>query len=310
MKLGKLLTLVFALLLLAGAPFARAQSEPTVSQIYQTAESGDLLKARSMIDQVLQKHPNSAKAHYVKAELAARQNDPATAQSELGTAQQLAPGLPFAKPQAVQALRAEVQREASGRSATRHMGGPGDYAAPAPASRGHGFGVGTLVVIGAVILGVIALMRTRRAMTIPPAGPTYHNDGYGPGTPYGPQGGPGYGQPYGPQGGYYPPGTAPQQPSMGSSIARGLGTGLAVGAGAVAAEEIGRRMFHHDNGTPAGFADEVPNTIGPDPATNLNPDMGGQDFGMVDNGGGSWDDNGGVADGGWDDNLGGDDWNT
>lgn len=321
MKLGKLLTLVFALLLLAGAPLAQAQSEPTVNQIYQTAEAGDLLKARSMIDQVLQKHPKSAKAHYVKAELAARQNDGATAQSELATADKLEPGLPFAKPQAVQALRAQVQRETSStRSATRSAGGPGDYPAPAPASRGHGLSLGMLVVAGAVILGIIALLRTRRAMTVPPpaAGGMYRDDGYGPGTPppYG-QGGPGYGQPYGqppgygPQpGGYYPP---PQQPSMGSTIARGIGTGLAVGAGAVAAEELGRRLFHHDNGTPGGFANEVPNQIGPDPAVNLNPDMGGQDFGIADNNQ-SWDDNnGGVADGGWDDNGGGgggDDWNT
>jgi hypothetical protein len=310
MKLAKLLTLVFALLLAAGAPLAQAQSEPTVNQIYQTAESGDLLKARSMIDQVLRKHPNSAKAHYVKAELAARQNDAATAQSELATAERIDPGLPFAKPQAVQALRAQVQHETSGRSAARNMGAPGDYPAPAATSRGHGMTLGMLVVLAAVVAGVIALMRTRRAMTVPPAG-GMSQQGYGPGTPppYGP-GGPGYGQPYGQPGygpGYYPPGGVPQQPSMGSTIARGIGTGLAVGAGAVAAEEIGRRLFHHD-GTPAGFANEVPTNIVPDP--NLNPDMGGQDFGMADNNA-SWDDNGGVADGGWDDNGGGgDDWNT
>jgi hypothetical protein len=97
---------------------------------------------------------------------------------------------------------------------------------------------------------------------------------------------------------------------MGSTIGRGLATGLAVGAGAVAAEEIGRRMFQHDNGTPAGFANEVPDNIVPDNAANLNPDMGGQDFGIADNN--SWDDNGGVAGGGWDDmgGGGGDDWNT
>lgn len=314
MKLGKLLTLVFAVLLLACAPLAQAQSEPTVSQIYQTAEGGDLLKAQSMIDEVLQKHPNSGKAHYVKAELAARQNDAATARTQLATAERLAPGLPFAKPQAVQALRAQIQQETGGRPTARRMGAsPGDYPAPAAKSRGRGLTMGMLVVLAAVVLGVMAILRTRRAMTTPPpAGGMYH-DGYGPGTPppYGPPGGPmggaGYG-PYGQPGGYYPPG-AGQPPSMGSTIARGLGTGLAVGAGAVAAEEIGRRMFHHEGGTtPAGFANEVPDNVAPPP--NPNPDMGGQDFGISPNDT-SWDDNGGLADngGGWDDN-GGDDWNS
>ena len=63
-----------------------------------------------MIDEVITRHPGSAKAHYVKAELAARGNDAATARSELQTAEKLAPGLPFVQPAALSALRTQVER--------------------------------------------------------------------------------------------------------------------------------------------------------------------------------------------------------
>jgi hypothetical protein len=91
---------------------------------------------------------------------------------------------------------------------------------------------------------------------------------------------------------------------MGSSIARGLGTGLAVGAGVLAAEEIGRRMFGHDANA-APLQQGTGNTPSLDQIDegmrhNLNTDMGGDDFGIAD--GGSWDDGGGGGDlgGGWD----------
>jgi Tfp pilus assembly protein PilF len=85
------------------APLAWAQ-DATVQQVYQAAEAGKLIEAQAMMDKVLQAHPNSGKAHFVKAELLARQGKNAEAAKELATAERLAPGLPFAKPQAVQKL--------------------------------------------------------------------------------------------------------------------------------------------------------------------------------------------------------------
>jgi hypothetical protein len=105
---------------------------------------------------------------------------------------------------------------------------------------------------------------------------------------------------------------AQPQESMGSSLMRGVGTGLAMGAGMVAAEEIGRRMFEHgqephlardygSSGQRPASDSQLAHDAGLD---SLNPavnrDMGGQDFGIAD--GGSWD-SGGVSD------VGGDDWN-
>ena len=48
-------------------------TDPTVHQIYEAAESGHLDEAQQMMNQVLQDHPGSGKAHYVQAELYARE---------------------------------------------------------------------------------------------------------------------------------------------------------------------------------------------------------------------------------------------
>ena len=58
--------------LMVNAP-AMAQAEPTINQIYEAAQSGKLDQAQTMVQQVLIAHPNSAKAHYVQAELFGRQ---------------------------------------------------------------------------------------------------------------------------------------------------------------------------------------------------------------------------------------------
>lgn len=83
---------------------------PTLREVNQAARDGDLAKARTLIDQVLLKQPDNARAHFVKAQLAARDRDMETARAELQTAEQLAPGLPFAREQAVTNLRKRLER--------------------------------------------------------------------------------------------------------------------------------------------------------------------------------------------------------
>ncbi|MBK6008243.1 hypothetical protein JJB11_19230 [Ramlibacter ginsenosidimutans] len=310
MSTRRLLPFLAWLLLLVFSIGARAQAapEPSVQEIYATASRGDLPGANRMIDEVLAKHPGSAKAHYVKAELAARGQDLATARSELQQAEQLAPGLPFAKPAAVTALRSEIAGTSSApapateqRGHARSMGAP-----PTEAPARGGFSLGALLIPLAIVVGLFLLMRRRRPQPVPT--PYGNPDDFGryPQQPYPP--GPGM-PPYGAPGGY-PQGYPPRE-GMGSSLARGLGTGLAVGAGVVAAEEIGRRMFdHHGNEIPPHAVDPA-NAGSPlardaglggggfDPGANQ--DMGGQDFGIQD--GGSWDDAGGSFG-----DAGGNDW--
>jgi hypothetical protein len=300
-------------ILLAALPtLGSAQSDPTVDQIYQAANAGQLPQAQGMVDQVLRTHPDSAKAHYVKAELSARQHDGATAQQELASAERLAPGLPFARPAAVQALRTQVQQlagvPAPDVSSARRMGGPPATAAQAPASASGGMPWGTVGIGAVVVLGAFALLRRRMGGVAngtprgpfgsgPMPGGAMGSTGYGPGQAPGMQ--PGYG-PNGYGGGY-------AQPGMGSGIGRGLATGLAVGAGALAAGEIGRRLLHPD-GTPVQPDATSASNAWNDPGAGADPnaDMGGQDFGIDETG--SWDTGGGFDSG--DVGGGGDNWNN
>jgi clan AA aspartic protease (TIGR02281 family) len=87
---------------------AAADADPTVHQIYEAASSGHLGQAQQMMEQVLRDHPNSSKAHFVQAELYAREGKNDLARAELNRAEQLKPGLPDERPQAVQALKAEL----------------------------------------------------------------------------------------------------------------------------------------------------------------------------------------------------------
>ena len=57
---------------------------------------------------MLADHPSSARAHYVQAELYAKEGKTSLARSELATAEQLKPGLPFANPRSVQELKAQL----------------------------------------------------------------------------------------------------------------------------------------------------------------------------------------------------------
>ena len=297
--------LSFTLVAWAGGS-ALAQTEPTIDQIYKAANAGQLGEARSMIEQVLRSHPNSAKAHYIKSELAARQHEAAVAKEELATAERIAPGLPFAQPRAVEALRTQIQNLSGARETVQpRASGFGASSAPPPSAPGLPWGK---IIVGlAVALGIVALLR--RMMPRPTTYPTPGDGGMAAGGNYGPGPNPGagYGPGYGPgmqppPGGAYPYGT-PAQPSMGSTLGRGLATGLAVGAGAVAAQEIGRRMFDH-HGNPVAAPDVNPGNAGlSDPSAMDNVDMGGQDFGIND--AGSWDDGGGGLDAG-----GGGDWDN
>jgi hypothetical protein len=62
-----------------------------------------------MMRVVLRDHPESAKAHYMEAEVLVRLKRPDEARIELHTAERLAPGLPFATPEAVRDLRKLIE---------------------------------------------------------------------------------------------------------------------------------------------------------------------------------------------------------
>lgn len=291
--------LVIALFL--GFGFAMAEAEPTMNQVYSTAQAGKLDQAQIMIQQVLISHPNSAKAHFVQSELYARQGNLVRAREALARAEKLAPGLPFAKAESVQALRAQlsakrIQSPITPSDTTVH------YAAPVTPSSSFSWGLPLLLAGGVIVIGYFVFRRrTPEPFAQQP-------------SPYVPQGsmmnGP---QTFGMAGGTGPVGGGMQapygQPAYGQPASSGLGgrimggvaTGLAVGAGVMAAEAIGRNLMgnHNQPSNPPVDNSFSNNQFQP---VDSNTDMGGQNFGVND--ASSWDD-GGSADVG-----GGGDWDN
>ncbi len=241
-------------------------AEPSINDVYQAAEAGKYREADAMMQQVLRSHPDSAKAHFVDAELMAKEGRLSEAKAELATAERLKPGLPFAKPAAVEALKARL--------APVHGVQNNVSNAAAPNS---GFPWGIFLVIAGVIAIVIIVVRTMSQRQVVQAAPL-GND-YGPITPYGASG---VGQ------------TGSTGSSMGSTILGGLATGAAVGAGMVAGEALMHRILDDKS---SGNAPAQPERTSSD-FSSPQYDMGGDDFGVSD--ASSWDDSSDAGGSDWD----------
>ena len=252
--------LLAAGILLAGPVIAADTA--TLHQVYETAQAGKINEARGMMQQVLKEHPNSAKAHFVDAELLAKAGHPEQAREELAAAEKLEPGLPFAKPQSVQELREQT-------FSSNVIPGP-ISASPAPQS---GFPWGMLALMMAAIAMITVFFRAITARNTPPSPLT----STGPSTAIG--------QPY-PNGGYAP--ATPATPGSGG-IMSSLATGAALGAGMVA----GEALVHHFIDGNGSHASPEPTPSFAGSATSAY-DMGGSDFGIASNT--SWDDNANLAD--------------
>ena len=79
-----------------------------MKQIYQAATTGHLDQAQQMITEVLANHPASAKAHWVQAELFAKEGKVNLARSEVFEAERLNPGLTEFSPKSVRELKGQL----------------------------------------------------------------------------------------------------------------------------------------------------------------------------------------------------------
>ncbi|MEJ1963138.1 MAG: hypothetical protein WDO56_16915 [Gammaproteobacteria bacterium] len=244
------------LLVMILASSAFAASDPSMQQIYDAASAGHLAQAQAMMDNVLRDHPNSAKAHYVQAELYAKERRVDLARQELGNAERLSPGLSFARPEAVRALREELSRTSAF---------PERFGSSSP-QRAFPWGIALVLVAG---IGGLWLLLRRRS-------PVSMSSQYSPDRM--------------PMANTAPNAGAatmatPMTPGAGSGIASGLASGLAVGAGVVAGEELARHFL--GSGSPS-VSPGAPPPERRDDVADPNGDMGGTDFGVQDPG--SWDD--------------------
>jgi hypothetical protein len=279
------LAVAFLAIGVLGSPPARADAaDPSLHEVYTAVQAGQYARAQRMMAVVLEHHPKSAKAHYVAAEVDARAGDLAAARRELGVAESLEPGLPFATPGSVRELRARL----------------GGGAAVGPGTARSGLPWGWIALALVVVAGLAFAFRRRRAAApgdpgwMAPTGPSAPVAPAGP-APWGavPPASPGVG--------------VPPAAGAGSGLLGTLATGATLGAGVVAGEALAHRLLDGGHGTGESALDEEElrrrTAVPADPP--LPPDFG------VD--GGGWDDPGnGDAGGGSDDaggaSGGGDDW--
>jgi len=254
-----------AILLTSNMVFAEA----TLPEVYKAVQSGQMAKADVMMKEVLQNHPNSAKAHYVAAELYLKEGKVEVARNHFIKAQNLAPGLPFAQAESVQKLQVQLS-----------SGAGGSVAGSSPSSIFSNPIFWGLIAI--LVVGVIIVMRRRKAQAVQ----VYNAPSAGypgaPGTPGGPTPYPG-----GPAG--YP--GAPAAGGMGSGLMGSLATGAALGAGMYAGQALASSLM---GGHDSGHQNTNPNMNQVGGPASLDPNFGVRDASSWDDGGASsWDDSGG-----------------
>ena len=260
----KILGLISILILMATLAYA----EPTITQVYEAAKASKFTEANQMIEEVLKAHPQSAKAHFVNAEILSAQGQITHARAELKVAEQLEPGLPFAKPQAVQALKDNLGLAGGVKPVT-----PEHQQAAAPQEKP--FPWTTVLIFGAGALVFIFLVKSAFSKKATPPSNGF-NGATPPSAPY-PNNGP-MNNPVNPQGG-----------GLGSNIASGLATGIGAGVGIAAGEALVNHFMNNNSSTPnAGHTTPTPPPVA-DTTPQPSSDFGGNDFGINDTA--SWDDN-------------------
>jgi tetratricopeptide (TPR) repeat protein len=248
-------------------------AEPTLPEVYQAVQAGQLAKADTMMKEVLQLHPNSAKAHYVAAELYLKEGKLEAARSHFLQAENLAPGLPFAQAESVQKLQTQLASSAG-----------------APVAGASSIFSNPLFwgLIAILVVGIIIVLKRRKRDAVE----VYNAPAAGyPGTPGGPA--PYPGAPGTPGGPGYPgaPGGA------GSGLMGSLATGAALGAGMYAGQALASHLMGGNANNPNN-----PGNFGNNPNMNQvgGPALDDPNFGVRD--AGSWDDGGASS---WDDSGGG-----
>ena len=252
-----------AITLMLAAPAAWA--EPSVAQVTQAVQAGRLDQAQSMMQEVLVAHPQSAEAQYLEARILARQGNWAGAAAALQKSEQLAPGMPFVKPQVLTSFKKSLQS---------HVNKP--VGKISKASRW-----GTVLAFFLCLVALIALismfLRRRQASMMyrgQPSGPFGGMNGYGPNSPMNPGGA---------MGGMPQPGGG-----LGSSLASGIATGVGVGAGLAAGQALAGSLFGHGNESGNAASDNGNNDLGlMDDSWGNDPLASNDDFGL-DDGGDSW----------------------
>ena len=282
---------------------ALAFALPSPKDIDAAVNAGRLTQAESMLREVIQEKPQSAKAHYELGQVLARQEHYADAQIALKKAKELDPALKFAaSPEKFNETFDKVSRMAQGPSTASLASGMPQAAKPAaaaavPSPSEPAFPVSYILigVAGLVILGLV--LRRSKANAVSAA--TGFSGTPGVAMPGGMATAPrGFGAQFPPNAPMNGPGYAPAAQPMGGGMGSGIGGAVIGGlAGVAAGYALSKALEgdHHSN-----------NSSNANPAGNNNsyvpidspaqPNMGGFDAGSD----GGWDDSSSSdGDNGW-----------
>jgi hypothetical protein len=304
--LSRLLKSVVAGAFVLGATLALAL--PTPKDIEAAVAAGHYSQAETMLREVLQDKPQSAKAHYELGQVLAHEHRYKEAQTELLKAKDIDPSLKFAtSPDKFNTVLTKVNELAAAPSSSVVMEpsvAPGTHAAakaaPEPAASGGGSSLSYvwLAIAGLVVLGL--WLRRSAANTASNVNATAYAPAATPmGTPPAQRG---FGAQFTPNAataGYAPQGYGPQgyvQPNSGGSTMTGAVVG---GLAGVAAGYALSKALEGDHQTPASSSSptSAANSSGYVPFdTPAQPDLGsfdagsGSDWDNADSGGGddSW----------------------
>jgi len=273
---------------------------PTPKDIEAAVAAGHYTQAETMLREVLQDKPQSAKAHYELGQVLAHEQRYKDAQTELQKAKDIDPSLKFAtSPEKFNTVFTKVSELAAAPSSSVVMApsvAPGTHAAPqaapAPSSGGSSLTYVWLAIAGLVVVGLwlrrSAAANANTASYAPVATPM--------GTPPAPRGFGAQFTPNAPQGGYAPQGYA--QPTGGGSTMTGAVVGGLAGVAAGYALSKALEGDHHTSAPSSAGASSSAGNGGYVPFdTPAQPDLGSFDAGS----GSDWDsaDSGGGSDDSW-----------
>src|SRR6266702_5740390 len=106
----KFLAIAFASLLFVSAA---AFAVPTVQQIESAMAQGNWQQADAGLSEVLQAHPNNARAHYLYSQVLDREGRSADALAQVQQARTLDPAIKFTDPSRFHAMEARIRSDAN-----------------------------------------------------------------------------------------------------------------------------------------------------------------------------------------------------
>ena len=158
-----------SLMLVSAAAFA----VPSAGQIEQSMTQGNWSQADAQLTEVLQAHPNNAKAHYLYAQVLDREGRPADALAQIQQAKTLNPAIKFTDPSRFSAMETRIRSDAnrvnssanmserrSGSAATSVTSNPFNQGAvAAPVAEKHGPSMGMWALLAVLFVGIALVLR-------------------------------------------------------------------------------------------------------------------------------------------------------